>query len=125
MLADRGIHQQAGLWTGTGRGWLAELPLPPTPRAIVEDSLALLDGLAEPIARLDHQVATLARPDPRVQALMALPGVGRLTAMTLVAKIGDIARSPTARKRCAWAGLTPACSLKRAMSATAAATTWP
>jgi transposase len=38
---------------------------------------------------------------------MTLPGIGRLTAMTLVAEIGDIGRFPTARKRCAWAGLTP------------------
>jgi transposase len=38
---------------------------------------------------------------------MALPGVGKLTAMTLVAEIGDIGRFPTARKLCAWAGLTP------------------
>jgi transposase len=37
---------------------------------------------------------------------MALPG--KLTAMTLVAEIGDIARFSTARKLCAWAGLTPA-----------------
>jgi transposase len=107
VLADRGIQQQTGLWTGIGRVWLAELPLPPTPRAIVEDYLALLDGLAEPIARLERQIHALAKPDPRVQALMALPGVGRLTAMTLVAEIGDIARFPTARKLCAWAGLTP------------------
>jgi transposase len=108
VLADRGIQQQTGLWTGIGRVWLAELPLPPTPRAIIEDYLALLDGLAEPIGRLEHQIATLARPDPRVQALMALPGVGRLTAMTLVAEIGELSRFPTARKLCAWAGLTPA-----------------
>jgi transposase len=77
-------------------------------RATVEDYLALLDGLAEPITRLEHQIHALAKPDPRVQALLALPGVGRLTAMTLVAEIGDIARFPTARKLCAWAGLTPA-----------------
>jgi len=108
VLADRGIRQQTGLWTGIGRVWLAELELPPTQRAIVEDYLALLDGLAEPITRLDHQIATLARADPRVQALMVLPGIGRLTAMTLVAEIGDIGRFPTARKLCAWAGLTPA-----------------
>jgi transposase len=38
---------------------------------------------------------------------MVLPGVGKLTAMTLVAEIGDIARFPSARKLCAWAGLTP------------------
>jgi hypothetical protein len=31
-----GIQQQRGLWTGTGRVWLAELPLLATPRAIVE-----------------------------------------------------------------------------------------
>jgi len=108
VLADRGIQQQTGLWTGIGRVWLAGLELPPTPRAIVEDYLALLDGLAEPIAHLEHQIHALAKPDPRVQALMALPGVGRLTAMTLVAEIGDIDRFPTARKLCAWAGLTPA-----------------
>ena len=68
----------------------------------------LLDALAIPIARLEREIAALAKPDPRVQALMALPGVGRLTATTLVAEIGDIARFPTARKLCAWAGLTPA-----------------
>jgi transposase len=39
---------------------------------------------------------------------MVLPGIGKLTAMTLVAEIGDITRFPTARKLCAWAGLTPA-----------------
>jgi transposase len=108
VLADRGIQQQTGPWTGIGRVWLAERPLPPVPRATVEDYVALLDGLAEPITRLEHQIHALAKPDPRVQALLALPGVGRLTAMTLVAEIGDIARFPTARKLCAWAGLTPA-----------------
>jgi transposase len=38
---------------------------------------------------------------------MVLPGVGKLTAMMLVAEIGDISRFPTARKLCAWAGLPP------------------
>jgi transposase len=107
VLADRGIGEDRGLWTGPGRAWLASLELPATPRAIVEDCCGLLDALAPPIARLERQIAALAKPDPRVQALMALPGVGRLTAMTLVAEIGDIDRFPTARKLCAWAGLTP------------------
>jgi transposase len=35
---------------------------------------------------------------------MALAGVGKLTAMTLVAEIGDIGRFPSARKLCAWPG---------------------
>jgi transposase len=107
VLADRGIREDRGLWTGTGRVWLAGLELPPIPGAIIQDCCGLLDALATPIARLEREIAALAKPDPRIQALMALPGVGKLTAMTLVAEIGDIARFPTARKLCAWAGLTP------------------
>jgi transposase len=106
-LADRGIDQDRGLWTGPGRAWLADLELPPIPRGIIQDCCGLLDALATPIGRLEREIAALAKPDPRVQALMTLPGVGRLTAMTLVAEIGDIGRFPTARKLCAWAGLTP------------------
>jgi transposase len=107
VLADRGIGEDQSLWTGPGRAWLADLELPPIPRAIIEDCCGLLDALATPIARLEREISAMAKPDPRVQALMALPGVGRLTAMTLVAEIGDITRFPTARKLCAWAGLTP------------------
>ena len=107
VLADRGITPPSSLWATPGRAWLAALELPPTPRAIIEDCCGVLDALARPIARLEGEIAALAKPDPRVQALMALPGVGKLTAMTLVAEIGDIARFPTARKLCAWAGLTP------------------
>jgi len=108
VLADRGIPEPSSLWTGPGRAWLAGLELPPIPRAIINDCCGLLDALATPITRLEGEIAALAKPDPRVQALMALPGVGKLTAMTVVAEIGDISRFPSARKLCAWAGLTPA-----------------
>ena len=107
VLADCGIGERSSLWTAPGRAWLADLALPPTPRAIIQDCCGLLDALATPIARLEGEIAALAKPDPGVQAVMALPGIGKLTAMTLVAEIGDITRFPTARKLCAWAGLTP------------------
>jgi transposase len=107
VLADQGIAERSSLWTAPGRGWLADLALPPIPRAILQDCCGLLDALAIPIGRLEGEIAALAKPDPRVQALMALPGIGKLTALTLVAEIGDISRFPTARKLCAWAGLTP------------------
>jgi transposase len=107
VLADRGIGEDRGLWTGPGRAWLADLELPPIPRGIIQDCCGLLDALATPIGRLERQIAALAKPDPRVQALMTLPGVGKLTAMMLVAEVGDLGRFPSARKLCAWAGLTP------------------
>jgi Transposase IS116/IS110/IS902 family/Transposase len=107
VLADRGITPPSSRWATPGRAWLQALELPPTPRAIIDDCCGVLDTLARPIARLEREIAALAKPDPRVQALMALPGVGKLTAMTLLAEIGDIGRFPTAPKLCAWAGLTP------------------
>jgi transposase len=119
VLADHGIGEDRGLWTGPGRAWLADLELPPIPRGIIQDCCGLLDALATPIGRLEREIAALAKPDPRVQALMVLPGVGKLTAMTLVAEIGDIGRFPTARKLGAWAGADPRCAPPTAPSATA------
>jgi transposase len=107
VLADRGIRLEQRLWSVAGRAWLASLALPPVGRAIVDDCLALIDVLDPIVARLERDLRARAKPDPRVEALMALPGVGWITAMTLVAEIGDITRFPSARKLCAWAGLTP------------------
>jgi len=39
--------------------------------------------------------------------LRTLPGVGKLTALVMVAEIGDIARFGSARQLASWAGLTP------------------
>lgn len=109
LLADRGIQVPEGLdlWTKKGRAWLSSLDLPSTSKAVMHDCLALIDSLAPMITRLEQQIRRLAKPDPRVTALRRIPGVGLLTAMMLVAEIGDISRFPTSRKLCAWAGLTP------------------
>jgi transposase len=119
VLADRGVRVQQPLWTQAGRAWLDKLALPAAPRAVIDDCVGLVDQLTPIIARVERDLLARATPDPRVQALMALPGVGRLTAMTLVAEIGDIGRFATARKLCAWAGLTLRCATPTARSATA------
>jgi transposase len=93
--------------TGPGRGWLAELDLPPVSREIVTDCLASIDALAPVIERLDGEVHQRAKADPRVKVLMTLPGVGEFTALVLLAEIGDIGRFGNARKLASWAGLTP------------------
>jgi transposase len=46
VLADRGIGQDQGRWSGPGRAWLAGLELPPIPRAILQDGGGLLAALA-------------------------------------------------------------------------------
>ena len=107
VLADRGVDAADGLWDGPGRRWLEKLELPDVEREIVNDLCALLDAVAPIIARLEREIRARARPDPRVEALQHLPGVGLLTAMTLVAEIGDIGRFDSARRLCSWSGLTP------------------
>jgi transposase len=107
VLADRGVRVHQRLWSKAGRAWLAGLDLPPAPRVVIDDCLAVIDQVTPIVTRLERDLLAHARPDPRVQALMALPGIGRITAMTLVAEVGDVARFPSARKLCAWAGLTP------------------
>src|SRR2546423_5913632 len=46
VAADHGYDRPASYWTGPGRGWLAELDLPPVSREIVTDCLAFIDALA-------------------------------------------------------------------------------
>jgi transposase len=107
VAADHGYDRSASYWTGPGRGWLAELDLPAASREIITDCLAVIDGLAPVIDRLDGELHQHAKADPRVKALTTLPGVGEFTALVMVAEIGDITRFPNARKLASWAGLTP------------------
>jgi transposase len=107
VAADHGYDRPGSYWTGPGRGWLAELPLPAVSRQVVTDSLAFIDALAPTIQALDAEVHARAKADPRVKVLTALPGVGEFTAMVLLAEIGDITRFPNARRLASWAGLTP------------------
>ena len=107
VAADHGYDRSASYWTGPGRGWLAELDLPATSREIITDCLAVIDGLAPVIDRIDGELHQHARTDPRVKTLRTLPGVGEFTALVMVAEIGDISRFGSARKLASWAGLTP------------------
>jgi transposase len=107
VAADHGYDRPASYWTGPGRGWLAELDLPAISREIVTDCLAVIDGLAPLIDRIDGELRQHAKADPRVKTLTTLPGVGQFTALMMLAEIGDITRFPNARKLASWAGLTP------------------
>jgi transposase len=107
VLADHGQHRPQGCWSGPGRQWLVGLDLPPASREVVADCLAVIDALQVPIDRLDAEVHAHAKADPRVKLLTTLPGVGSLTALVILAEVGDITRFGSARKLAAWAGLTP------------------
>ena len=105
VAADQGYDRSASYWPG--RGWLAELDLPPASREIVTDCLAVTGHLAPLTDRLGGELHQHAKADPRVKILRTLPGVGEFTALVMLAEIGDSSRFGSARKLASRAGLTP------------------
>jgi transposase len=107
VLGERGIAAPASLWTGPGQRWLTEVPLPATQRLMITNACRLLDEVTAVIGEVESEVRRRAAPDARVHALMQIEGVGLITAMTVVAEVGDVTRFANSRKLCSWAGLTP------------------
>src|SRR5205085_7364487 len=68
---------------------------------------ALLEDFDREIETAAKEIDRQARVDQRVQLLCQIRGIGRYTAMLIIAEIGDVRRFPTARHLCAWAGVTP------------------
>src|SRR6201997_3219051 len=75
VLADHGYGRPQGCWSGPGRQWLASLELPAVSREVIQDALALIDALQQPIDRLDQEVRQRAKADPRVRVLTQLTRV--------------------------------------------------
>src|SRR5207248_8544478 len=69
--------------------------------------LALLEDFDREIDDAGKEIDRQAKADERVQLLCKIHGIGRYTAMLIIAEIGDVRRFPSARHLCAWAGLTP------------------
>jgi transposase len=108
ILARHGVtHQHADLFGKAGRQFLAEVELRQAPRQRIDSLLALLEDFDREIDTAAKEIDRQARVDERVALLCQLRGVGRYTAMLIIAEIGDVRRFPTARHLCAWAGLTP------------------
>src|SRR4029077_12142774 len=69
VAADHGYDRSASYWTGPGRGWRAAWALRAPSREIITDCLAVMDGLAPVIDRIDGELHQHARTDPRVKTL--------------------------------------------------------
>ena len=103
-----------GVRRGSGRyeAWLNQLRLPrPVEQVVFEDYRAALRGAQERVRRLEGELARAAESCPRLlplmAALMALRGIGLLSAVTIVAELGDLRRFRTAPELMAYLGLVP------------------
>jgi transposase len=85
--------------------WWLELEVSALERARVRCDLDTLVFAQAQVAHLEETMVALAAQDERVVLLRQLPGVGLLTALSLLAAIGDISRFPTAKHLVGYAGL--------------------
>jgi transposase len=61
----------------------------------------------ERLKEYDSRISGFARNDQQVVRLMAVEGIGPITATALVATVGDTRQFRTGRELSAWLGLTP------------------
>jgi transposase len=99
---------EAHAWTQAWQQWLLqEASLTPTDRWIMTDHLEELRSLTARIVAVEKQITTATQDDPVVQRLLALPGVGLVTAVTLRACVGRFERFDTGKQLARFCGLSP------------------
>jgi transposase len=95
------------LFGTTGRHWLSRQTLPADERSCVQALLRQLDFHGEELALVDRELAGEALPDPAVRRLMTIPGVDAITAVAVIAAVGDFSRFSSASKLVSYFGLNP------------------
>ena len=83
----------------------SNIPSPLKP--VLTDSCAEISNLEARIKTIEQQLTILAKGDEIISHLQTIPGVGLLSAIALVAFVGDIQRFPTGRHFASYLGLTP------------------
>jgi transposase len=85
--------------------WWLGLKVSALERVRVQSDLDVLVFAQTQIAHLEEALTALAAQDERVLLLVQIPGIAWLTALTLLAAIGDINRFPSAKHLVGYAGL--------------------
>jgi transposase len=87
------------------RTWWEKLELSTTEKLLVLSDLDTLVFAQEQVEKIEESLKQQSTQDGSIPLLVQLPGVGVLTAMTILAAIGDISRFPNAKKLVGYAGL--------------------
>jgi len=109
LLRERRVGEpEARRWTRAWTAWLREhAPLTPTVRWLIDEQLARLEHALARIRVVERRLAEMTRDDPVVNKLLAMPGVGPVTAWTLRADVGRFDRFATGKQLARYCGLSP------------------
>jgi transposase len=104
-LYHHGVPPRAWLLGAESRAWLAALQLPLAAREQITIALALIDAHDAQLAPLDQELRDYAKRQPGCRALMRHYGIGPLTAVTIMAELGDARRFSSSREAVRYSGL--------------------
>jgi transposase len=108
VLAKQGVRIAVSDVFGVGgQALLRTVGLDGPYRARVNALLRLIEAYDFEVEAVTGQLRGRLAGEPGYLALLALPGIGPVTAGIFFAEIGPIDRFPTARHLTSWAGLTP------------------
>jgi transposase len=108
LLAEHGaLPEMTDVFGRAGKRFLAELELPEISRARIEANVRLAEEIAGEVALAERELRSLFRGDDRLARLTRIPGIGFITAATVLSEVWDVFRFDTADRLCSWAGLTP------------------
>jgi transposase len=100
-----GLPPQGSPFAPENRDWWLTLPLSALEKIQLQSNLATLDFAQHQIKLLLDGFKQLAVADERTILLIQLPGLGLISAVTLLAAIGDISRFPDPAHLVGYAGL--------------------
>lgn len=108
LLTREGLrYQGSDLFGQRGRHWLEKLPLRPHIRQLIIQLLHHLEKTSRQVDALTQRLKELLDGDPALHLLMTIPGVGFITAATLIAELGDWRRFSGPKQVAAYFGLVP------------------
>ena len=111
LLRNECIYHGKTKWIKSHFNWLAQLKMNhPAQQIAFQEYIDAVNECTERISRLDDQILKAAdewRWAPTVKALQALRGVSLLTAVNMVAEIGDFNRFQNPKELMAYLGLVP------------------
>lgn len=112
LLHRRGMLRPPGLdaFTRGGRAWLSQLSLDEAGRTVLDRLLGLVDELDGSLKESERDLRGQAKRErwcKSVALLETMPGVGLITALTILAELGDIDRFHGRDAVANYAGLVP------------------
>ena len=106
VLYHHGFPQRRDLLSLESREWIAGLRLPAAAREQLDISLQIIDALDLQLVPFDSELHAIARTQPGCRALIEqIYGVGGLTAVTILAELGDVRRFQNSRDVVRYGGL--------------------